>query len=60
MKTIKSIIYKRFSVDMVELTNGDYRINYRIGDEDFITKPVKDVNSALSTFDSTLCMIQGH
>lgn len=60
VKTIKSLMTRFFTIELVELPNNNYCVFYEVLGEKTTTGEIKDFNTASSFFDDTLMRMQGH
>lgn len=57
---IKSIITKRFEVELFQYDDGAYCIRYKISDEDKYSERITDYGTASFMFDLKVADLEGH
>lgn len=59
-KTIKAVAHKHFYIELIELTNSKYCINWEAQGQKHTSVDITDMDLARTMFDDLLVMIEGH
>lgn len=61
-KSIKTLVTRRFEIQLVQLENGTYRIAYEgtMTDEPVLGEPIADYKTASMLFDLKVQELEGH
>lgn len=57
-KIVKAITTKRYTLQLIEMDDGGYRVQYEYGSEHFVTKVLQDLRMALCIFEDFLSMLE--
>ena len=60
VKTIKAMIYKHFSIELLELPNSKYCVHWETQGQTFNSVDITSLDLALEMFSDTLILCEGH